>query len=63
MNHKQFIEYTKEGDPTEFTVTVAEPRKRWGFDLENGNVSGHWTGIFPSDGKEPRIGFSERVTA
>lgn len=63
INQKQFIEYTKEGYPTEFTVTVVEPRKRWEFDLENGNVIGHWTGIFTSEGKETRIDFTERVTA
>lgn len=33
---------------TTFTVTVNEPYKRWEFDMENGNMKGHWTGVFTS---------------
>lgn len=63
INEKQFIEYTKEGYPTTFTVTVVEPYKRWEFDMENSNMKGHWIGIFNSRGNETEIEFTEYVTA
>ncbi len=63
INEKQFIEYTKEGYPTTFTVTVVEPYKRWEFDMENSNMKGHWIGIFTSRGTETEIEFTEYVTA
>ena len=63
VNEKQFIEYTKEGYPTTFTITVAEPQKRWEFDMENSNIKGHWIGIFTSKGTETEIDFTEYVTA
>lgn len=63
VNEKQFIEYTKDGYPTTFTITVAEPYKCWEFDMENSNMKGHWTGIFTSRGTETEIDFTEQVTA
>ena len=46
INEKQFIEYTKGGYPTTFTVTLVEPYRRWDFDMENSNMKGHWLGVF-----------------
>ena len=46
LNEKQFVEYTKEGFPTTFTITAKEIYKRWEFDMENSNMRGHWIGIF-----------------
>ena len=63
INNRQFIEYTKEGYATTFTVTVVEPYKRWEFDMENSNMKGRWTGIFTSKGNETEIDFTEYVTA
>lgn len=62
VNEKQFIEYTKEGYSTIFTVTVMEPYKRWEFDMENGNMKGHWIGVFTSKDNETEIDFTETVT-
>lgn len=62
-NQKQFVEYTKKGYSTKFTVTVSEPYKRWEFDMENSNIIGHWIGIFTSKGNETQIDFTECVTA
>lgn len=62
VNEKEFIEYTKEGYSTKFTVTAAEPYKRWEFDMENSNMTGHWIGIFVSKGNETEIDFTEDVT-
>lgn len=63
VNQKQFIEYTKDGYPTTFTITVVEPYKRWEFDMENSNMKGHWIWIFTSKGTETEIDFTEHVTA
>ena len=61
INDKQFIEYTKNGYATTFTVTVVEPYKRWEFDMENSNMKGHWIGIFTDKGNETKIDFTENV--
>lgn len=63
ISDKQFIEYTKNGYPTTFTVTLVEPYKRWEFDMENDNMKGHWIGIFTAKGDETEIDFTELVEA
>ena len=63
LNETQFVEYTKDGSATTFTITVFEPLKRWEFDLENGNMKGHWTGIFAEKDGQTEIDFTEDVTA
>lgn len=63
INEKQFIEYTKEGYPTTFTITRAEPYKCWEFDMENSNMKGHWTGIFTVKDGNTEVDFTEEVTA
>lgn len=62
-NEKQFVEYTKDGFATIFTVTVNEPCKRWEFDMENDNMKGHWIGVFTQKGEETEIDFTENVIA
>lgn len=63
LNETQFVEITKEGYATTFTITVSEPHKRWEFDMENSNMKGHWTGVFVPKGEETEIDFTEDVTA
>lgn len=63
INERQFIEYTKKGYPTTFTITSIELYKRWEFDMDNSNMKGHWIGIFTSKGEETEIEFTEHVTA
>lgn len=63
INEKQFVEYTKDGYGTTFTITDEEPYKRWEFDLENSNIKGHWTGIFTEKDGQAEIDFTEEVTA
>jgi hypothetical protein len=63
LNEKQFVEYTKDGFSTTFTITVSEPYKRWEFDIENSNMKGHWTGIFAEKDGQAEIFFTEDVTA
>ena len=61
ISDKEFIEYSKGGYPTTFTVTLVEPYIRWEFDMENSNMTGHWTGIFTAKGDETEIDFTEQV--
>lgn len=62
INDKQFVEYTKDGYPTTFTVTAKELYKRWEFNMENGNMKGHWTGVFLQRNEQTEIDFTEDVT-
>ena len=62
INEKQFVEYTKDGFATTFTITVSEPCKRWEFDMENCNMKGHWVGIFSEKDGQTEIDFTEDVT-
>lgn len=63
LNETQFVEYTKDGYATTFTITACEPYKRWEFDLENDNMKGHWIGLFTQKGEKTEIDFTENVTA
>ena len=63
LDENRFIEYTKEGYATTFTVTKKEPYKRWEFDMENDNMKGHWIGVFTQKGEETEIDFTEDVIA
>lgn len=62
LNEKQFVEYTKEGYATTFTITMKEPHQRWEFDIENSNMKGHWTGILTERDGQTEIDFTEDVT-
>lgn len=61
ISEKQFIEYTKDGYSTTFTVTKEDPYRRWEFDMENSNMKGHWIGVFTDKGNETEIDFTECV--
>lgn len=63
VSDTQFIEYTKEGFATFFTVTLTEPFARWEFDMENENMKGHWVGIFSENGEQTEIDFTENVVS
>ena len=63
VSDTRFVEYTKDGYPTTFTVTICEPCKRWEFDMENSNMKGHCTGIFSEKDGQCEIEFTEDVTA
>lgn len=62
ISKNQFIEYTKDGYPTTFTITRTDPYQRWEFDMENSNMKGHWTGIFIEKEGNTEIDFTEEVT-
>lgn len=63
LNEEQFIEYTKDGFATTFTTTVIEPYKRWEFDIENDNISGHWVGLFSQKGEMTEVDLTEDITS
>ncbi|WP_343209409.1 SRPBCC family protein [Anaerolentibacter hominis] len=60
---KTFVEYTKDHFPTRFTITAFEPCSRYEFDMENENMSGHWSGLFSQSNGRTCIEFTENVTA
>jgi len=62
LNENQFVEYTKDGYATTFNITSCEEYKRWEFDMENSNMTGHWIGIFSYQNGTTTIDFTENVT-
>lgn len=63
LGEDEFVEYTKDGYKTTFTITATEPYKRWEFDMENDNIRGHWIGIFAGDENHCTIDYTENVSA
>lgn len=62
LNKTTFVEYTKDGFATTFTITATKPFKRWEFDMENDNIKGHWVGLFSQNGKQTTIDFTENIS-
>lgn len=60
---KKFIEHTKSGYSTIFTITAFEPYKRYEFDMENDNIIGSWSGLFSYEDGNTTIDFTENVTS
>ena len=63
LDERRFVEYTKDGYATNFTVTAVEQYQRWEFDMENGNMKGHWRGVFTQKDGQTEIEFTEDITA
>lgn len=61
LSDTQFVEYTKDGFATTFTITVSETYQRWEFNMENGNMKGHWIGLFKERDGITEIDFTEDV--
>ena len=59
---RRFIEYTKSGYATVFTITVFEPLRRYAFELENGNMKGRWRGVFSYADHQTTLDLIEEVT-
>ncbi len=60
---RRFAEFTRGGYATHFTVTVCVPESRWGLDMYNTNICGHWVGEFRASGGETEVVFTEDVSA
>ena len=63
LDQTHFVEHTKSGYATNFTVTACEPFHRWAFTIENGNMSGSWEGIFETAEDGTRLHCTETVNA
>lgn len=63
LSENSFIEHTKDGYKTTFTVTCREEYKRWEFDMENDNMIGHWKGVFSYTDGITSVDFTEEVSA
>ena len=63
LNDRQFVEYTKDGVATTFTITLREPYSRLMFEMENENLSGRWVGLFSQAKDQTTVSFTEYVTA
>lgn len=63
LNETHFVEHTKSGYATEFTVTACEPPRFWAFTMENDNMFGSWEGIFEAAEGGTRLTCTETVTA
>lgn len=63
LGEDKFAEYTKDGYETVFTITARDTYSKWEFDMNNTNMSGHWTGVFSKNGENTVIDFTESVKA
>ena len=63
LDESHFVEHTKTGYTTHFSVTACEPLRRWAFTMENGNMSGSWEGIFQAAEGGTRLHCTETVSA
>ncbi|MCR4807095.1 MAG: polyketide cyclase [Lachnospiraceae bacterium] len=63
LSDNKFVEYTKDGYATTFETTSFIPYSRWEFNMENDNMTGHWTGVFDRKVGITVIEFTEDVTA
>ena len=61
IDEERFVEYSKDGYSTTFTITKTEPFRCWEFDMENDNITGHWKGIFTRVDNKTEIIFTEDV--
>ena len=61
LDETHFVEHTKSGYATDFTVTACEPPRFWAFTMENSNMSGSWEGIFEATEGGTRLTCTETV--
>lgn len=60
---KEFEEHTRDGYVTKFKITAFDECKIYEFDMENGNMQGHWSGKFSYEDGITFIEFTEDVIA
>lgn len=61
LDGAKFVEYTKDGFETGFTITRKEAYSHYEFDLENKNMTGHWEGSFQETANGTKIIFTEEI--
>ena len=62
LSENKFVEYSKDGIATTFTVTDNVPYERWEFKFDNKNISGVWLGVFVRENGKNTVTFVERIT-
>lgn len=63
IDEETFIEVSKEGIKTKFTVVNKKEYELWEFTLDNKNIKGRWTGKFYCHGEKTTLDFTEEVHA
>lgn len=63
VGDNKFVEYAKNGFPTEFTITDCIPNSYYAFNIDNANMSGRWYGKFDSVNDITVVEFTEELTA
>lgn len=63
VDDNKFVEYAKNGFPTEFTITDCVPNSYYAFNIDNANMYGRWYGKFDSVNDNTVIEFTEELTA
>lgn len=63
VDNNKFIEYAKNGFPTEFVITAKESYSYYAFNIDNENLSGRWHGKFTSENDKTLVEFTEELTA
>lgn len=63
LDESRFVEHTRNGYATCFTVTAREAPRFWAFTMENGSMSGAWEGHFEETANGSRLVCTETVNA
>lgn len=63
VGDNKFVEYAKNGFPTEFTITDCVPNNYYAFNIDNANMYGRWYGKFTTVNNNTVIEFTEELTA
>lgn len=63
INEKEFIEITKSGYLTIFTILKKEKFKYWEFKIDNSNMEGVWKGEFLVENGKTKVKFIENLKA
>lgn len=63
VDDNKFVEYAKNGFPTEFTITDCVTNSYYAFNIDNANMYGRWYGKFTIVNDITVIEFTEALTA
>ena len=63
LDETHFVEHTKSGYATSFTVTDCKALRRWAFTMENSSMTGAWEGRFEAVEDGARLHCTETVHA
>lgn len=63
IGDNKFVEYAKNGFPTEFTITDCVPNSYYAFNIDNANMYGRWYGKFTSGNNKTVVEFTEELSA